>query len=213
MTKYKLEYIWLDGYEPVPNLRSKTKIVEFAGSPTLEELPVWNFDGSSTRQAEGSSSDCLLQPVALFRNPGFQVFRNDIAQTVPRGGIGKFPLALPVSQQSARIVRLCVLDPFPPASGFRPFVVVPSHLCKSLHGVQILRLPFQDILVSGSCFLELPQALKRLCPFQLTFRGTASGKQHSARDENQDLPPDHLCGVTMMHTCLVNGSNLLPLHQ
>ena len=26
MAKYKLEYIWLDGYEPVPNLRSKTTI-------------------------------------------------------------------------------------------------------------------------------------------------------------------------------------------
>ena len=69
MPKFKLEYIWLDGYEPVPNLRSKTKIVEFAETPTLEQLPVWNFDGSSTRQAEGSSSDCLLQPVALFPDP------------------------------------------------------------------------------------------------------------------------------------------------
>jgi glutamine synthetase len=70
MAKFKLEYIWLDGYEPVPNLRSKTKIVEFAAEPSLEELPVWNFDGSSTQQAEGSSSDCLLQPVALFPDPG-----------------------------------------------------------------------------------------------------------------------------------------------
>ena len=69
MTKFKLEYIWLDGYEPAPNLRGKTKIVEFAGTPTLEELPVWNFDGSSTRQAEGASSDCVLQPVALFPDP------------------------------------------------------------------------------------------------------------------------------------------------
>jgi glutamine synthetase len=69
MTKYKLEYIWLDGYEPVPNLRSKTKIVEFAGEPTVEELPLWNFDGSSTRQADGSSSDCLLQPVAAVPDP------------------------------------------------------------------------------------------------------------------------------------------------
>jgi glutamine synthetase len=69
MAKYKLEYIWLDGYEPVPNLRSKTKIVEFAAEPSLEQLPVWNFDGSSTRQAEGSSSDCVLQPVALFTDP------------------------------------------------------------------------------------------------------------------------------------------------
>jgi glutamine synthetase len=69
MAKVKLEYIWLDGYEPIPNLRSKTKIVELAGEPSLEDLPVWNFDGSSTRQAEGSSSDCLLQPVALFPDP------------------------------------------------------------------------------------------------------------------------------------------------
>src|SRR4051794_32213301 len=67
--KFKLEYIWLDGYEPVPNLRSKTKIVAFEHEPTLEQLPMWNFDGSSTRQAEGSSSDCFLQPVALFPDP------------------------------------------------------------------------------------------------------------------------------------------------
>ena len=29
MTKYKLEYIWLDGYTPVPNLRGKTQIKEY----------------------------------------------------------------------------------------------------------------------------------------------------------------------------------------
>jgi glutamine synthetase len=69
VTKIKLEYIWLDGYDPVPNLRSKTKIADFVGEPTLEELPVWNFDGSSTQQAEGRSSDCVLQPVALFSDP------------------------------------------------------------------------------------------------------------------------------------------------
>jgi glutamine synthetase len=68
--KTKLEYIWLDGYEPAPNLRSKTKIVAFDGEPTLEDVPQWNFDGSSTRQAEGSNSDCFLQPVALFPDPG-----------------------------------------------------------------------------------------------------------------------------------------------
>ena len=37
--------------------------------PTLEELPMWGFDGSSTRQAEGSNSDCMLQPVAVFPDP------------------------------------------------------------------------------------------------------------------------------------------------
>ena len=64
--KYKLEYIWLDGYEPTPNLRGKTKIVDLESFPTLEQCPMWNFDGSSTQQAEGHSSDCLLKPVAVF---------------------------------------------------------------------------------------------------------------------------------------------------
>ena len=66
MAKYKLEYIWLDGYEPTPNLRSKTKVVDFEAFPTLGEVPRWNFDGSSTQQAEGRSSDCLLEPVAVY---------------------------------------------------------------------------------------------------------------------------------------------------
>ena len=66
MTKYKLEYIWLDGYTPVPSLRGKTQIKEFAAFPKLEELPFWGFDGSSTKQAEGKSSDCVLKPVAVY---------------------------------------------------------------------------------------------------------------------------------------------------
>ncbi|TLD70738.1 glutamine synthetase [Phragmitibacter flavus] len=66
MAKYKLEYLWLDGYTPVPNLRGKTQIKEFADFPTLEQLPYWGFDGSSTQQAEGKSSDCVLKPVAVY---------------------------------------------------------------------------------------------------------------------------------------------------
>ena len=31
---------------------------------------MWSFDGSSTEQADGSSSDCLLKPVAIFPDPG-----------------------------------------------------------------------------------------------------------------------------------------------
>ncbi|MES2309555.1 MAG: glutamine synthetase beta-grasp domain-containing protein [Verrucomicrobiota bacterium] len=66
MAKYKLEYVWLDGYTPVPNLRSKTQLKEFNSFPKLEELPLWGFDGSSTKQAEGRSSDCVLKPVAVY---------------------------------------------------------------------------------------------------------------------------------------------------
>ncbi len=67
MAKYKLEYIWLDGYVPSPNLRGKTLIKEFDVFPTLEQLPLWGFDGSSTMQAEGKSSDCVLKPVFFIR--------------------------------------------------------------------------------------------------------------------------------------------------
>ncbi len=69
MAKYKLEYIWLDGYTPVPNLRSKTQIKDFESFPKLEQLPMWGFDGSSTRQAEGRSSDCMLKPVSCYPDP------------------------------------------------------------------------------------------------------------------------------------------------
>ena len=77
----KLEYIWLDGYQPESNLRSKTKIWDFdptinpkyntlrENGPCPEELPTWSFDGSSTRQAEGNFSDCLLQPVRVIADP------------------------------------------------------------------------------------------------------------------------------------------------
>lgn len=69
MTKCKLEYIWLDGYQPTQSLRSKTKIVkDFSGN--VEDAPMWSFDGSSTQQAPGGSSDCLLKPVACFPDPG-----------------------------------------------------------------------------------------------------------------------------------------------
>jgi glutamine synthetase len=69
MSKSKLEYIWLDGYVPTANLRSKTKVVDdFSGK--LADVPLWGFDGSSTQQAVTGSSDCLLKPVALFPDPG-----------------------------------------------------------------------------------------------------------------------------------------------
>lgn len=66
--KAKLEYIWLDGFKPTQSLRSKTRVeTDFSGK--LEDCPVWSFDGSSTEQADGSASDCLLKPVALFDDP------------------------------------------------------------------------------------------------------------------------------------------------
>ena len=66
--KSKLEYIWLDGFKPTQSLRSKTRIErDFSGK--VEDCPMWSFDGSSTQQAEGNDSDCLLKPVAIFPDP------------------------------------------------------------------------------------------------------------------------------------------------
>ena len=68
MSKHKLEYIWLDGYKPTQSLRSKTMIVDdFSGN--LSDAKQWSFDGSSTEQAEGNASDCLLEPVAVYPDP------------------------------------------------------------------------------------------------------------------------------------------------
>jgi glutamine synthetase len=61
---YQAEYIWIDGTEPTPMLRCKTKIMA-EGKP----LPIWGFDGSSTNQAPGDSSDCVLRPVFSCPDP------------------------------------------------------------------------------------------------------------------------------------------------
>ena len=66
--KNKLEYVWLDGYQPEATLRSKIKIIDRYCS-NLAEVPDWGFDGSSTQQAQGSSSDCVLKPIRLFDSP------------------------------------------------------------------------------------------------------------------------------------------------
>jgi glutamine synthetase len=61
---YKAEYIWIDGTEPTAKLRSKTKIVAESA-----DLPIWGFDGSSTNQAPGDQSDCVLQPAFSCPDP------------------------------------------------------------------------------------------------------------------------------------------------
>ena len=66
--KIKAEYIWIDGYEPTAGLRSKTKVLDGAVS-SVSELPTWGFDGSSTLQADGGDSDCLLKPVWMCPDP------------------------------------------------------------------------------------------------------------------------------------------------
>ena len=61
---YKAEYIWIDGQKPTAKLRCKTKIVRDGEQP-----PLWGFDGSSTEQAPGENSDCVLKPVYICPDP------------------------------------------------------------------------------------------------------------------------------------------------
>lgn len=65
-----LEYIWLDGTLPEPQMRSKIK---FSHSEYPE---IWYFDGSSTKQATGESSDCVLKPVRTYDHPLYVEFEN-----------------------------------------------------------------------------------------------------------------------------------------
>ena len=64
MNTYKAEYIWIDGTLPTAKLRSKSKVIPYG-----EEPPIWGFDGSSTNQAPGENSDCVLKPVFICDDP------------------------------------------------------------------------------------------------------------------------------------------------
>ena len=78
--KVKLEYVWLDGYKPEPNLRSKVKIVDYESIKNLrvKDFPIWNFDGSSTEQANTGNSDRLLKPVRIYKSEHFPLEKSVI---------------------------------------------------------------------------------------------------------------------------------------
>jgi len=59
------EYIWIDGQKPTAKMRSKTKVLR----KDFDQPPVWGFDGSSTQQANGHASDCVLKPVRVYPDP------------------------------------------------------------------------------------------------------------------------------------------------
>jgi len=77
--KVMAEYIWLGGkaadtssgipmcLDPT-DIRSKTKILSKLPK-SISELPIWNYDGSSTGQAPGKDSEVMLHPVAMYRDP------------------------------------------------------------------------------------------------------------------------------------------------
>ena len=63
-------YIWTDGTEPSYTLRSKMRVIPHPeGDMALADFPDWGFDGSSTNQAPGDASDCILKPVCFVDDP------------------------------------------------------------------------------------------------------------------------------------------------
>ena len=74
----KCEYVWTDVNGVC---RSKTKILPGSLKSNIfdvDRYPMWNYDGSSTGQAEGSSSEVILKPVSIYNDP----FRSSISGDV-----------------------------------------------------------------------------------------------------------------------------------
>lgn len=73
------EYIWIDA-DGFP--RSKARTLEVTSEYDnlqryLSELPLWNFDGSSTGQADINDSEVILKPQKVYKDP-FRNFRDCI---------------------------------------------------------------------------------------------------------------------------------------
>jgi glutamine synthetase len=65
MNKFIIEYVWIGGNS---ELRSKTRVIKRDIINTINDIPEWNYDGSSTNQAEGHDSEVIIRPVALYNH-------------------------------------------------------------------------------------------------------------------------------------------------
>ena len=64
--KILAEYVWVDAKG---ECRSKTRTLPVARGESVDKLPRWNFDGSSTDQAPGDDSEVILRPCRIFKDP------------------------------------------------------------------------------------------------------------------------------------------------
>lgn len=72
--KIQATYLWIDGTGE--NVRLKDRILDKVPQ-RVDDVPQWQYDGSSTYQALGENSDTTLVPRALYRDP-FKVGENDV---------------------------------------------------------------------------------------------------------------------------------------
>lgn len=87
--QYLLEYVWIGGEG---ELRSKIKIEKnnatcklrdsMHNNLNIHEFPEWNFDGSSTGQANGEDSEVILKPQRCYKNPFFKEMQETIAYII-----------------------------------------------------------------------------------------------------------------------------------
>lgn len=68
--KVLCEYVWLGGKN---EFRSKVRVLELEGLDVgISKIPVWNYDGSSTDQADGNDSEVMIHPKRTFVNPFYK---------------------------------------------------------------------------------------------------------------------------------------------
>lgn len=61
---YTVEYVWIGGNQ---ELRSKTRVLK-QNIESINDIPSWNYDGSSTNQAFGNDSEVIIIPQTLFHS-------------------------------------------------------------------------------------------------------------------------------------------------
>lgn len=68
MNNFVVEYIWIDGYF---NTRSKTRVLHLHDDILdISLIPEWNYDGSSTKQAEtNGNTEVIIKPCVLYKDP------------------------------------------------------------------------------------------------------------------------------------------------
>lgn len=59
------EYVWIDG---IGGMRAKARVLDSVPS-SPQDLPHWNYDGSSTQQSPGEDSEVILVPQAMYPDP------------------------------------------------------------------------------------------------------------------------------------------------
>lgn len=72
--KVQATYVWIDGTGE--HVRLKDRVLDSVPKKP-EDLPKWQYDGSSTYQALGGNSDTMLVPRALYRDP-FKPGKHDV---------------------------------------------------------------------------------------------------------------------------------------